>query len=239
MNFIDNIQAEVANALLVHFECDVDSESVLVNTTKADFEGDYTVVLFPFIKKAKVSPDKLGETLGKHLIEHSDSVTDFNIVKGFLNLSLSNKFWINKLVAIAKVDHYGQLPNRAEKVLVEYSSPNTNKPLHMGHIRNILLGWSMAQILEKAGYDVFKTMIVNDRGIAICKSMLAWQKFGNGETPESAGIKSDFLVGKYYVEFDKRLNAEYEDWQTSSAASDIFNEHKAEGQDQSNESVGV
>lgn len=233
MNFIANIQAEVSNALLVHFECDVDSESVLINTTKTDFKGDYTVVLFPFIKKAKVSPDKLGETLGKHLLEHSDSVSDFNIVKGFLNLSLSNEFWIKKLEAISKLDNYGSLPKRSEKVLVEYSSPNTNKPLHMGHIRNILLGWSMAQILEKAGYDVVKTMIVNDRGIAICKSMLAWQKYGNGETPESAGIKSDFLVGKYYVEFDKRLNAEYKEWQSTSAAVNIYNQHKAEDQDQS------
>ena len=233
MNFIDNIQLEVANALLVHFDCNVDAESVLINTTKAVFEGDFTVVLFPFIKKAKVSPDKLGETLGQHLLEHSDSVSDFNIVKGFLNLSLSNDFWINKLIAISKDENYGDLAKKSEKVLVEYSSPNTNKPLHMGHIRNILLGWSMSQILEKAGYDVVKTMIVNDRGIAICKSMLAWQKFGNGETPESAGLKSDFLVGKYYVEFDKQLKSEYNNWQSTSDAIDIYKQHKSEDQEES------
>jgi len=232
MNFITNIQAEIANALLVHFECDVDSESVLINTTKADFEGDYTVVLFPFIKKAKASPDKLGDKLGKHLIENSDIIDDFNIVKGFLNLSLSNLFWINKLTAISQIEDYGKLPNRSENVLVEYSSPNTNKPLHLGHIRTILLGWSMSQILTKAGYDVTKTMIVNDRGIAICKSMLAWQKFGNEETPETNQMKSDFLVGKYYVEFDKRLKTEYNHWQTTDDAHKIYQDNKENEEEQ-------
>ena len=230
MNFIATIQEEVANALLIHFECDVDSDSILINTTKQEFEGDYTVVLFPFLKRVKTSPEALGQTLGKHLQETTDMVSAFNIVKGFLNVSLSNSFWLDKLAAISSLDNYGSFPQRTDKVLVEYSSPNTNKPLHLGHIRTILLGWSMAQILEKAGYQVTKTLIVNDRGIAICKSMVSWQKFGNGETPTSADMKGDFLVGKYYVEFDKQLASEYGTWQLSDEGLGIYQSLKKEDQ---------
>lgn len=228
MNFIATIQKEVSNALLVHFECDIDSDSILINSTKQEFEGDYTVVLFPFIKRAKVNPDELGNKLGAHLKENTEIISGYNIVKGFLNLSLSNIFWLDKLAAITAIDNYGTFAQRSDKVLVEYSSPNTNKPLHLGHIRTILLGWSMAQILEKAGYQVTKTLIVNDRGIAICKSMVSWLKFGNDETPSSTGIKGDFLVGKYYVEFDKQLAKEYAKWQESDEAQSIFNTHKKE-----------
>lgn len=230
MNFIANIQQEVAKALLVHFEIDVDSDTVIVNTTKSEFEGDYTVVLFPFIKKAKVSPDALGQTLGDHLTENAEIIAAYNIVKGFLNLSLSNSFWLEKLQAISQIDNYGDFPKRSETVMVEYSSPNTNKPLHLGHIRTILLGWSMAQILEKAGYEVVKTLIVNDRGIAICKSMVSWQKFSGGETPESAEMKGDFLVGKYYVEFDKQLSQEYTTWQETDEANSVFADKAKEDQ---------
>lgn len=232
MNFIATIQEEVSKALLVHFECDVDSESVLINTTKQEFEGDYTVVLFPFIKRAKVSPDVLGQKLGTHLKENTDIVSDFNIVKGFLNVSFTNRFWLDKLTAISGVENYGTLAKRSEKVLVEYSSPNTNKPLHLGHIRTILLGWSMAQILEKAGYEVVKTLIVNDRGIAICKSMVSWLTFGNNETPESTNTKGDFLVGKYYVEFDQQLNKEYVGWQSSQEAVTLYNTQKKDDENE-------
>ena len=226
MNFIATIQEEVANALLIHFECDVDSDSVLINTTKQEFEGDYTVVLFPFLKRAKASPDKLGQILGTHLEENTNMVSGFNIVKGFLNVSLSNSFWLDKLAVISTVENYGSLPQRSDKVLVEYSSPNTNKPLHLGHIRTILLGWSMAQILEKAGYQVTKTLIVNDRGIAICKSMVSWLKFGDNKTPASTGTKGDFLVGEYYVKFDQELAKEYTAWQNSDEGASTYEKLK-------------
>jgi len=222
MDILVKIQEEVANSLLVHYECDVDADAVLINQTKTDFEGDYTVVLFPFIKRVKKSPQELGETIGNHLKETLSEITNFNIVKGFLNVSLSDQFLVNQLDTISQLDNYGSFPKKSEKVLVEYSSPNTNKPLHLGHIRTILLGWSMSKIYEKAGYDVFKTCIANDRGIAICKSMTSWKNYGNGETPESSGIKGDFLVGKYYVGFEKHLTKEYQEWQTSDIADQLF-----------------
>ncbi len=230
MDILVKIQEEVAKSLMVLYECAVDSETVLINQTKSDFAGDYTVVLFPYIKKVKRSPDELGKAIGDHLLGHLEDVSAYNIVKGFLNLSFSDKYLVNQLSVISEVDNYGSFPKRSEKVMVEFSSPNTNKPLHLGHIRTILLGWSMSKIYEKAGYDVFKTCIANDRGIAICKSMSSWTNYGNGETPESSGIKGDFLVGKYYVEFDKQLNKEYEKWQSGTAASDIFNSKSKEDQ---------
>ncbi len=222
MDILTKIQEEVAKSLLVHYECDVDSDTVLINQTKADFEGDYTVVLFPYIKKVKRSPDELGNTIGTHLKESVADISDFNIVKGFLNVSFSDQYLVKQLDSISQIENYGDFPKRSEKVMVEFSSPNTNKPLHLGHIRTILLGWSMSKIYEKAGYDVFKTCIANDRGIAICKSMTSWKNYGNGETPESSGIKGDFLVGKYYVEFDKHLTKEYQEWQASESASNLF-----------------
>jgi arginyl-tRNA synthetase len=230
MDILANIQEEVAKALLVHYECDADSDTVLINQTRADFDGDYTVVLFPYIKKVKRSPDELGDTIGKHLKERIADISDFNIVKGFLNVSLSDEYLVKQVDAISQIENYGDFPKRSEKVMVEFSSPNTNKPLHLGHIRTILLGWSMSKIYEKAGYDVIKTCIANDRGIAICKSMTSWKNYGNGETPESTGMKGDFLVGKYYVEFDKQLTKEYQEWQGTNIASELFQKMAKEKQ---------
>ncbi|MEJ8591335.1 arginine--tRNA ligase [Riemerella anatipestifer] len=177
-----------------------------VQENKTDFEGDFTVVIFPLVKQLKKSPDVLGQEIGEALINSSDFVENFNVVKGFLNLKIKNKYFIESFKAEER--NFGIVTPKHQTVMVEYSSPNTNKPLHLGHIRNILLGYSVAQILKEAGYDVIKTQIVNDRGIHICKSMLAWEKFGNGETPADSGLKGDKLVGNYYVKFDQEYKKE-------------------------------
>ncbi|MDR7817144.1 arginine--tRNA ligase [Riemerella anatipestifer] len=177
-----------------------------VQENKTDFEGDFTVVIFPLVKQLKKSPDALGQEIGEALINSSDFVEGFNVVKGFLNLKVKNKYFIESFKAEER--NFGTVTSKNQTVMVEYSSPNTNKPLHLGHIRNILLGYSVAQILKEAGYDVIKTQIVNDRGIHICKSMLAWEKFGNGETPADSGLKGDKLVGNYYVKFDQEYKKE-------------------------------
>ncbi|MDY3495766.1 arginine--tRNA ligase [Riemerella anatipestifer] len=177
-----------------------------VQENKTDFEGDFTVVIFPLVKQLKKSPDMLGQEIGEALINSSDFVENFNVVKGFLNLKIKNKYFIESFKA--EELNFGTVTPKHQTVMVEYSSPNTNKPLHLGHIRNILLGYSVAQILKEAGYDVIKTQIVNDRGIHICKSMLAWEKFGNGETPADSGLKGDKLVGNYYVKFDQEYKKE-------------------------------
>ncbi|MDY3317174.1 arginine--tRNA ligase [Riemerella anatipestifer] len=177
-----------------------------VQENKTDFEGDFTVVIFPLVKQLKKSPDALGQEIGEALINSSDFVEGFNVVKGFLNLKVKNKYFIESFKAEER--NFGTVTPKYQTVMVEYSSPNTNKPLHLGHIRNILLGYSVAQILKEAGYDVIKTQIVNDRGIHICKSMLAWEKFGNGETSADSGLKGDKLVGNYYVKFDQEYKKE-------------------------------
>ncbi|MDY3318995.1 arginine--tRNA ligase [Riemerella anatipestifer] len=177
-----------------------------VQENKTDFEGDFTVVIFPLVKQLKNSPDVLGQEIGEALINSSDFVEGFNVVKGFLNLKVKNKYFIESFKAEER--NFGTVTPKHQTVMVEYSSPNTNKPLHLGHIRNILLGYSVAQILKEAGYEVIKTQIVNDRGIHICKSMLAWEKFGNGETPADSGLKGDKLVGNYYVKFDQEYKKE-------------------------------
>ena len=174
--------------------------------TRKEFAGQITVVTFPITRFSKKSPEVTGEELGAYLQNVIPDVVAFNVIKGFLNLSISDSYWINSLEQAANY----QATANGKKVMVEYSSPNTNKPLHLGHIRNNLLGYSVAEILAASGYEVVKANLVNDRGIHICKSMLAWQKFGNGETPESSGLKGDHLVGKYYVLFDKAYKAEQE-----------------------------
>jgi len=224
MNFLTDITKQVSATLKQKFDCEVAASEILINHTKPEFEGTYTVVLFPFIKRAKSNPQALGEAIGRDLVDQSEDIEAYNIVKGFLNLTFSNQFWISQLDKSLSGEYSEINIGHGEKVLVEYSSPNTNKPLHLGHIRNILLGWSTANILEKTGYEVIRTQIVNDRGVAICKSMLSWKLFGDGETPESSGIKSDFLVGKYYVKFDQELKAEYQQWQSTSVANEVFEE---------------
>lgn len=183
----------------------IDEKQLQWQQTRKDFEGDITLVVFPLLRISKKSPEQTAEAIGKYLKDHSDLVEDFNVVKGFLNLSISAAFWLNFLKENTSLNNFGfKSPKSKSKVMVEYSSPNTNKPLHLGHLRNNFLGYSIASILEAEGHEVFKVQIINDRGIHICKSMLAWEKFGNGETPESSNMKGDHLVGKYYVIFDQK-----------------------------------
>ena len=185
-------------------------QDILIQKTKKEFVGDYTLVTFPFIKASKLSPEKTGEVIGKAILSANPSIANFNIVKGFLNISFINSFWLSEFKSISNTINYGIKPalSSGKQIMLEYSSPNTNKPLHLGHIRNNLLGYSVATILKTQGHHVIKVNIINDRGIHICKSMLAWQIYGHGETPQSSGLKGDHLVGKYYVEFDKAYKKE-------------------------------
>ncbi|WP_350287195.1 arginine--tRNA ligase [uncultured Croceitalea sp.] len=187
----------------------VDLPTVEFQPTRKDFEGDITVVVFPMLRVVKGNPVQIGNEIGAYLVEQVDVISKFNVVKGFLNLVVSDSHYLDFFNTILGETSYGYAqPNSKDAVMVEYSSPNTNKPLHLGHIRNNLLGYAVAEILKAAGHKVYKTQIINDRGIHICKSMLAWKRFGNGETPKSSGMKGDHLVGKYYVAFDKAYKAE-------------------------------
>ena len=183
-------------------------QPVQVQKTRKDFEGDLTVVVFPLLKMSRKGPEQTAGELGEYLKVNTPEIESYNVVKGFLNISFSDGFWLGRLNGIIKDGSYGRFPSTGRNIMVEYSSPNTNKPLHLGHIRNNLLGYSVAEILKANGHNIMKVNLVNDRGIHICKSMLAWQKFGGGETPESSGMKGDHLVGKYYVAFDKAYKAE-------------------------------
>jgi arginine--tRNA ligase len=201
---LENTQKAIAEHYGQHIE------NIEIQLTRKEFEGDYTLVLFPLLKLIKAKPEQIGEVLGSYLTKHVAEVTAYNVVKGFLNLSIADSYFMSFFGEIAAQDRYGTTPVTSESpaMIVEYSSPNTNKPLHLGHIRNNLLGFAMAKILEGTGKRVYKTQIINDRGIHICKSMVAWQRFGKGETPESTGMKGDKLVGKYYVLFDKAYKEE-------------------------------
>ena len=192
------------------YQQEVPEKMVQLQKTRSEFEGNLTLVVFPFVKMARKSPEQTAQELGEYLQANCQAVAKFNVVKGFLNLTVSNEAWLSLLSDMDKDEHYGQKTANegSPLVMIEYSSPNTNKPLHLGHVRNNLLGWSLAQIMEANGNKVVKTNIVNDRGIHICKSMLAWLKWGNGETPETSGKKGDHLIGDYYVLFDKHYREE-------------------------------
>ncbi|MBD5309751.1 MAG: arginine--tRNA ligase [Bacteroides sp.] len=204
------ISGAVAKAIKELYGAEIDAASIVPQATRKEFEGNLTIVVFPFLKASHKSPEATATQIGDWLLANEPAVAKFNVVKGFLNISINPAFWLDMLHEIAEDPHYGiQEPTEdSELVMVEYSSPNTNKPLHLGHVRNNLLGYSLSRILQANGKKVVKTNIVNDRGIHICKSMLAWQKWGNGATPESAGKKGDHLIGDFYVEFDKHYKAE-------------------------------
>ncbi len=204
MNQLEQIlQKQVKSAVNDLYGIEVECSSVQLQKTKPAFEGNITVVVFPYVKTARKAPQAVAEEIGKYLSELQESITlRYNAVQGFLNLVITPDFWLKSLEEIYRDETYGRLPQNGQLMMVEYSSPNTNKPLHLGHVRNNLLGYSIAKIQEANGWQVVKTNIVNDRGIHICKSMLAWQLFGNGETPESSGKKGDHLIGDYYVRFD-------------------------------------
>ena len=207
MNIESYIASRAAEALSSLYG-DVAPDAVQIQKTRKEFEGDYTLVVFPFLRQSRKSPEQTAEEVGRAICAMCPQVASFNVVKGFLNMSLAASFW-NEVFGRAAADpDFGFAPRDGHRVMVEYSSPNTNKPLHLGHVRNNLLGYSVSRILEAAGSDVFKVNLVNDRGVHICKSMLAWQLFGEGETPQSSGIKGDHLVGKYYVAFDAQYKKE-------------------------------
>lgn len=207
------LQGEVKKAVEKLYGVTPDDSQLQIQKTRKEFEGDYTLVAFPLLKLSKKNPEQTSQELGAYLVENNQQIAKFNVIKGFLNLSLSSEFWANILNEISNSEEFGFKPSGStnRSVMVEFSSPNTNKPLHLGHIRNNLLGFSVARILEKNGNAVKRVNLVNDRGIHICKSMIAWQKFGGGETPESSNKKGDHLVGDYYVRFDKEYKTQIEE----------------------------
>ena len=205
---IDKYISEVVASVVTELYGQVAPAQIQIQKTRKEFEGDYTLVTFPLLKLSRKSPEATATEIGEKLVAASGDVSAFNVIKGFLNISLSAAFWQARFAEIVAVENYGVAEPTGKTIMVEYSSPNTNKPLHLGHIRNNLLGYSVSQILAANGHKVIKANLVNDRGIHICKSMVAWQRYGNGATPQSTGIKGDHLVGDYYVEFDKHYKAE-------------------------------
>ena len=206
MNLQNTLSEKVKQAISQLYNTSL--ESVEFQSTRKEFEGDITVVVFPMLRVVKGNPVQIGEAIGEYLVANVDVVIRFNVVKGFLNLVFSDTYFVDFFNSVSDFSNFGKQTGTNETYMVEYSSPNTNKPLHLGHVRNILLGYSVAEILKASGKKAYKTQIINDRGIHICKSMLAWEKFGNGETPELSGLKGDKLVGNYYVKFDQEYKKE-------------------------------
>jgi arginyl-tRNA synthetase len=208
MGLEERLKKETIDIFKEEFGADISADAVTLNLTKKEHEGDYTIVAFPLIKFSKKSPEQTAEILGNRLKEKTDFVGKYNVIKGFLNLSFTDAYWVNRLKEISEDKTYGTFEANHRKVVVEYCGPNTNKPLHIGHVRNMLLGFSMSEILKANGYDVTKVNIYNDRGIAICKSMVAYLRYGNGTTPQSTGIKGDHFVGDWYVTWNKKAKEE-------------------------------
>ena len=208
------IEQQITGAIIAGIKelygADVTASQVQLQKTKKEFKGHLTLVVFPFLRMSKKSPEQTAQEIGEYLLRNEPAVAEFNVIKGFLNLTVACSCWIDLLNSINEQPAYGIIPvtEQSPLVMIEYSSPNTNKPLHLGHVRNNLLGYSLSKIMKANGNQIVKTNIVNDRGIHICKSMLAWKKYGNGETPETSGKKGDHLVGDYYVSFDKHYKAE-------------------------------
>lgn len=230
MKFLEDIKVATVKAVSSLYGLDSTPEDVLLQATRKEFEGDYTVVIFPYVKAARKSPDQVGKEIGDALLNEIDFLSAYNVASGFLNFQVKTEFWHDILSSVLDDADFGSFPSRDKKVLIEFSSPNTNKPLHLGHIRNILLGWSCSRLLEKVGFEVIRTQVINDRGIAICKSMLAWEKMANGETPESSGKKGDHFVGDYYVAFERAFQEEYQAWQNSADGQQVFAAEGKEGQ---------
>ena len=208
-----DLKDRIKEAVRINYKSDVPDDLIQLQQTRKDFRGDFTLIVFPLLRYSKNTPEKTAETIGMYLVDNFPAVSGFNVIKGFLNLEISDSWWMDYFFTTAAEENHlaNCIVPDPQTILVEYSSPNTNKPLHLGHIRNNLLGFSLSRILAATGNRVIKTNIVNDRGIHICKSMLAWKDFGNGETPESSGIKGDHLVGNYYVLFEKEYKAQETD----------------------------
>lgn len=222
--FQDRLQAQLVPAIQAAFHqlfnASVEAEKLAFQPTRPEFEGDVTINVFPFLKLTGKGPEQTAQAIGEHLHANLPIVARFNVIKGFLNLVIADSYWLEFLKEAGQKDLL-QLPPTGKKVMVEYASPNTNKPLHLGHLRNIFLGYSVSRILQKAGNEVIKVQVINDRGIHICKSMLAWQKFGHGETPQSSGLKGDKLVGKYYVEYDKEFKRQVQEQEVGGVSKEV------------------
>ena len=210
MNIVTSLTQTISQALQALYGIEADSKSIVLQDTRKEFKGDYTLVVFPYVKQARKAPEAVAQEIGAYVKDNLSLVSGYNVIKGFLNFEVGDAYWLQFVAEKYNDTTFGlrQADTTVAPVVVEYSSPNTNKPLHLGHIRNNLLGWSVSQLLAAAGANVKKVNLVNDRGIHICKSMLAWMRYGNGETPETSGMKGDHLVGKYYVEFDKHYKEE-------------------------------
>lgn len=216
-DLVEQLQRLASGAIAEEYGTEVPAADIVIRPTRSDQDGDYTIVTFALAKALRDKPDAIAAKVGAALEAAAEPVAHTGAVKGFLNVSLADAYWRDALLSAARDPRFGLASSTGQRTMVEYSSPNTNKPLHLGHVRNILLGWSTSRILEAAGHEVVRVQIINDRGIAICKSMLAWQRFGDGATPESARRKGDHLVGDYYVRFEREFRAEYEAWQASEA----------------------
>jgi arginyl-tRNA synthetase len=222
MNIEERIKQQALDAIKNLYDSVLEAEKIQIQQTKKEFTGDFTIVMFPLLKISKKNPEETGKDIGMYIQRECNLVESFNVIKGFLNISIRRSFWLSQLNEFLATNHFGHKPITAQSrtIMVEYSSPNTNKPLHLGHIRNNLLGYSIAKILEANGYNVIKANLVNDRGIHICKSMIAWKLFGNNENPQSSGLKGDSLVGKYYVMFDKAFKKQVEELKTTGLTED-------------------
>lgn len=218
MSLESTLRSEIQKSVATLFN--LESDNLLIQPTNKEFAGSHTLVCFPLTKATRKKPEDIGKAIGDFLVTNSQLVKEFNVVKGFLNLTLHDSVWIDTLLDIQGDKAHGNLPSNGEEIMIEYSSPNTNKPLHLGHLRNNFLGWSVAEIYKANGYTVHKVQIINDRGIHICKSMAAWKLYGDGETPESTDMKGDHLVGKYYVTFDKAFKAQVKALMEKGAAED-------------------
>lgn len=232
MDIISAIQAGVVTWLKDIHQLSISAEQVVVTTTKKEFVGDYTVVVFPFVKLLQSNPSAIGQDLGQHLVNHITWIESFELKGGFLNVVLSPSIWHDLISSAEIVSTLKPMADNAQTIIIEFSSPNTNKPLHLGHIRNILLGWSMCNIYEDLGYKVIRAQVINDRGVAICKSMLAWSKYSDGKTPQTSNIKGDHFVGDFYVLFNQKLEEEYKQWQSGSTADQLYNQRKDPTQEQ-------
>jgi len=218
MNIEIVLKEKITVALLALYG--LEAQPITIQSTLKDFEGSHTLLVFPYTKTLQLKPEEIGQAIGAYMVQNSQLVRTFNVVKGFLNLVLTDEVWLTAFGVMRKKADFGNLPDKKKKVMVEYSSPNTNKPLHLGHLRNNFLGWSVAQILQASGYQVTKANLINDRGIHICKSMLAYQKTGKGETPATNNLKGDHLVGKYYVQFNEMYKAQIKELEAQGAAKD-------------------
>ncbi len=224
IDITDILKQAASAAVSALFDESITTNTIQISPTRKEFEGDMTIVCFPFTRIAKgLKPPDIAAKLGEHILKNCAEVSNFNVVQGFLNLSIADAYWHSLNDNILANPNYGQAASTGKRIVIEFSSPNTNKPLHLGHIRNILLGWSTHNLLKAAGNEVLTCKVVNDRGVHICKSMLAWQLFGNGETPATTGMKGDHLVGKYYVEFERAFQKEYAAWQLTDAANELWN----------------